>query len=55
LPDLHVEAVRLLSESRVGKQHADEDRQECLPHFLGVAEQDTRRKLKRATCSALLF
>ena len=50
LPDLHVEAVRLLSENRAGKQHADEDRQEYLPHFLGVAEQDTRRKLKRATC-----
>ena len=50
LPDLHVEAVRLLSESRAGKQHADEDRQEYLPHFLGVAEQDTRSKLKRTTC-----
>lgn len=50
LPDLRVEAVRLLSESRARNQHANEDRQEYLPHFLGVAEQETRRKLKRATC-----
>ena len=46
LPDLHVEAVRLLSESRAGKQHADDDRQEYLSHFLGVAEQETRRNVK---------
>jgi len=46
LPDLHVEAVRLLSESRAGKQHANDDRQEYLSHFLGVAEQNTRRNVK---------
>ena len=46
LPDLHVEAVRLLSESRAVKQHADDDRQEYLSHFLGVAEQDTRRNVE---------
>jgi hypothetical protein len=46
LPDLHVEAVRLLSESRAGKQHADGDKQEYLSHFLGVAEQETRRNVK---------
>jgi len=46
LPDLHVEAVRLLSGSRAGKQHADDDRQEYLSHFLGVAEQDTRRNVE---------
>ena len=46
LPDLDVEAVRLLSGSRAGKQHADDDRQEYLPHFLGVAEQETRRNVK---------
>jgi len=46
LTDLHVEAVRLLSESRAGKQHADDDKQEYLSHFLGVAEQETRRNVK---------
>jgi hypothetical protein len=46
LPDLHVEAVSLLSGSRAGKQHADDDRQEYLLHFLGVAEQETRRSVK---------
>ena len=46
LPDLHVEAVRLLSGSRAGKQHANDDRQEYLSHFLGVAEQDTRRNVE---------
>ena len=42
LADLHVEATRLLSESRAGKQHADDDRQEYLSHFLGIVEQETR-------------
>ena len=46
LPDLDVEAVRLLSGSRAGKQHANDDRQEYLSHFLGVAEQDTRRNVE---------
>jgi hypothetical protein len=46
LPDLHVEAVRLLSESRAGKQDAEDDRQECLSHFLGVLEQEMRRNVK---------
>ena len=46
LPDLHVEAIRLLSESRAGKQRANHDRQEYLSHFLGVAEQDTRRNIE---------
>ena len=46
LPDLHVEAVRLLGGSRAGKQHADDDRQEYLSHFLAVAEQETRRSVK---------
>ena len=46
LPDLHVEATRLLSGGRAGKQHADDDRQEYLSHFLGVAEQETRRNVK---------
>jgi len=45
LPDLHLEAMRLLSQSRAGKQHANDDRQEYLSHFLGVAEQDTRRNV----------
>jgi hypothetical protein len=38
--------VRLLSESRAGKQRANDDKQEYLSHFLGVAEQDTRRNVK---------
>jgi hypothetical protein len=38
--------VRVLSGSRAGKQHADDDRQEYLSHFLGVAEQETRRNVK---------
>ena len=42
LPDPHLEAMRLLSESRAGKQHADDDKREYLSHFPGVAEQDTR-------------
>ena len=46
LPDLHLEAMRLLSQSRAGKQHANDDRQEYLSHFLGVAEQDTRRNVE---------
>ena len=46
LPDLDVEAVRVLSGSRGGKQHADDDSQEYLSHFLGVAEQETRRNVK---------
>ena len=46
LPDLHVEAVRLLSGSRAGKQYANDDRQEYLSHFLGVAEQETRRNVE---------
>ena len=46
LPDLHLEAMRLLSQSRTGKQHANDDRQEYLSHFLGVAEQDTRRNVE---------
>ena len=54
LPDLHVEAVRLLSGSRAGKQHADDDRQEYLSHFLAVAEQETRAVLKRATCETTI-
>src|SRR6476620_2080024 len=39
LPDLHVEAVRLLSGSRAGKQHAaaDDDCQENLFHGLVLA------------------
>ena len=46
LPDLHVEATRLLSGGRAGKQKADDDRQEYLSHFLGVAEQDARRNVE---------
>jgi hypothetical protein len=46
LPDLHVEAMRLLSESRAGKQCADDDKQEYVSHFLCVAEQDTRRNVE---------
>jgi hypothetical protein len=46
LPDLHVEAVRLLSESRAGKQHADDDKQEEVSHFPCLAEQDTRRNVE---------
>jgi hypothetical protein len=46
LSNLYVEAVRLLSESRAGKQHAEDDRQEYLSHFLGVLEQETRRSVE---------
>ena len=46
LPNLDVEAVDLLSEKGAGKQHADDDRQEYLSHFLGVAEQETRRNVE---------
>ena len=46
LPDLDVEAVDLLSEKGAGKQHADDDRQEYLSHFFGVAEQETRRNVE---------
>jgi len=58
LPDLHVDAMRLLSQSRGGKQHANDDRQEYLSHFLGIAEQDTRRNVEtrsRVTISRSLF
>jgi len=54
LPDLHVEAVRLLGGSRAGKQHADDDRQEYLSHFLAVAEQETRRGVKTRPRGSLL-
>jgi hypothetical protein len=38
--------VRLLSESRAGKQHAEDDRQEYLSRFLGVLDHETRRNVK---------
>ena len=55
LPDLHVEATRLLSESRAEKQYADDDRQEYLSHFLGIAEQDTRRNETRGEKGTLVL
>ncbi|PYK60830.1 MAG: hypothetical protein DME43_04170 [Verrucomicrobia bacterium] len=46
LPDLHVEAVRLLSEGGAGKQGADTNSPEYMFHFFRVAEQVARGNVK---------
>jgi len=46
LPDLHFEAVRLLSEGGGGKQGADTNSPEYLFHFFRVAEQVARGNVK---------